>query len=113
MNRGKKTKLLLNLDAFGRNFKFRIDKTSTSQKTFCGLFLTVLMVLIIIPYAVFKFQVMKVYGETIITERFYQEYLDERYEVSTATHNFNIAFALVGYGANEDYVGDYSEFGRV
>ena len=52
------------------------------------------------------------YGETIITERFYQEHFNDKDEVTTETHNFNIAFGFVGFGES-DYDGDISQYGHV
>ena len=58
------------LDIFGTPFNFRIHHAFTSYKTMCGFYLTLAMILPIIPFAIYKYGIMKDYGEShiLITE---------------------------------------------
>ena len=62
---------ILAIDQFGQTFNFRIHHKFTSYKTVCGSILTILMLVPLIPFAIFKYQVMLNYGETniIITQQ--------------------------------------------
>ena len=59
-------KFPLAIDQFGTTFNWRIHHNFTSYKTICGFLLTLLMLIPIIPFAIYKYQVMQNYGETNI-----------------------------------------------
>jgi hypothetical protein len=61
-------KFLLALDTFGQQFNFRVHHKFTSYKTICGTLLTILMLIPLIPFAIYKYNVMLGYGETNIIE---------------------------------------------
>ena len=50
--------VLLTADAFGHQFSFRIRHKFTSYKTVIGFILTMLVVIALLPYAVYKYSVM-------------------------------------------------------
>ena len=67
-------KLLLSLDAFGQQFNFRVHHKFTSYKSICGFILTVLMLIPLVPFAIYKYNVMLNYDETNIIESLHQDY---------------------------------------
>ena len=56
----------LSIDQFGQTFNWRIHHKFTSYKTCCGFILTVLMLIPLIPFAIYKYNVMRDYGDTNI-----------------------------------------------
>ena len=103
---------MLALDAFGHRFSFRILGKFTSYKTIAGFFLTLLMIIALVPYALYKYNVMLNYQDSNILTIHNPDYFNETFEVSTSKHNFNLAFALVGWGESS-FDGDISEYGQL
>ena len=90
--------VLLAVDAFGHRFNFRIHKKFTSYKTIVGFLLTLLMVVALVPFAIYKYGVMVNFRDSNIVEIHNPQYFNETYEVSNSQNNFNIAFGLIGWG---------------
>ena len=104
--------IMLAIDAFGHKFSFRILGKFTSYKTITGFCLTLLMIIALVPFAVYKYNVMLNYQDSNILTIHNPDYFNETYEVSTSKHNFNVAFALVGWGESA-FEGDISEYGQL
>ena len=102
----------LAVDQFGTPFNWRIHYNFTSYKTICGFILTLLMLIPIIPFAVYKYQVMRNYGETNIVISMQQDHFGEDNSITTEKNNFTVAFAFVAFDS-PDLGDDISEYGEV
>ena len=105
-------KVAQSIDIFGMPFDFRIHHAHTKYKTVCGCILTFAMLLPILPFAAYKYSVMRSYGDSniLITEQ--QNFFEEDYVLSFQKQNFNVAFAFVNWDA-EDPNADFSEYGEL
>ena len=56
----------LSIDQFGTTFNWRIHHHYTSYKTMAGFYLTLCMLIPLIPFAIYKYNVMRNYNETNI-----------------------------------------------
>ena len=59
-------KAAYSIDRFGENFNFYVMENQTQYRTVTGCILTLLILPVILPFAVYKFQVMLGYGDTNI-----------------------------------------------
>ena len=103
--------LLLKADAFGHAFNFRIRRYTTLRTAY-GFFMTLLLVVALLPFAIYRYMVMLKYGDSNILEIQDIQYFDDSFVISTSKHRFDVAFALIGWGYSQ-YNGDYSEYGQV
>ena len=103
------TNPFLKADAFGHAFNFRIRKYTTFRTAY-GFLLTLLLVLALLPFAIYRYLVMLNYGDSKILEVHDVQYFDDSFVISTSKHNFNVAYALIGWGESV-FDEDYSEYG--
>ena len=59
------------------------------------------MVLALLPYSLYRFDVMISFEDSTILEIHNPEYFNETFEVSTSANQFDVAFGLVGWGESE------------
>ena len=78
-----------------------LENGRRSLKTHCGLVFSILMVLIIILYAVFKMGVMLNYLDNTLQEPKQDNYFDLDF-VYTSDSNWKIGFGLVAYDSSSD-----------
>lgn len=99
-------------DAFGHKFSFRIHHKFTSYKTVCGFLLTLVLMIALVPFALYKYKVMLNFEDSTIIKIHNPEYYNETYELSASHHKFDVAFALVGWG-DSAFEGDISMYGEL
>ena len=58
---------ILKADAFGQGFNFRIRKYTT-YRTAYGFLLTLMMIMALVPFAIYKYLIMMNYGDSNILE---------------------------------------------
>ena len=71
-------------DAFGHKFSFRIHHKFTSYKTITGFVLTLIMVIALVPFALYKYNVMINFDDSSILEIHNPEYFNDTFEVTTS-----------------------------
>ena len=107
-------RLILKLDRFGEPFKFNVQNDDDLYKSIPGSILSLILLPLIIPFAVYKFNVMRDYGETNIVEATTYNYFDDSFSLTSKDHNFQVAYAMISYDNFEGLASsDYTEYGEV
>ena len=88
---------ILACDAFGQQFNFRIHHRFTSYKTKTGFILTMLLILPILPFAVYKYNVMRYYDETNIIISTHYDYFNQDFILSSSDYGFTLAYAFIAF----------------
>ena len=79
---------ILSIDRFGEPFKFNIRNNNDTYKSIPGTILSLVLLPLIIPFAVYKFNVMRNYGDSNIVEGTQYNYFDSSFTLSSKEHNF-------------------------
>ena len=64
------------IDRFGSEFKFYVMEKQTDYRTVMGCMLTLLILPVILPFAVYKFDIMLKYDDTNIIVHEHEHYFD-------------------------------------
>ena len=70
------------------------------------------MVLALLPYSLYRFDVMMSFEDSTILEIHNPEHFNETFEVSTSANHFDVAFGIAGWGESE-IGGDTSIYGEL
>ena len=71
-----------------------------------------LLILPILPFAVYKYNVMRYYDETNIIISSHHDYFNQNFTLSSSDHEFTLAYAFIAFD-EADPVEDISRYGEV
>ena len=96
------SKVLLNLDRFGKPFSFRMAHGYTTHRSMTGGLASILLLTIMIAYSLSRLIVLVNHEDTKIAIWHYDEYLDDTFIFDHKEHNYNFAFGIFDNSFNSN-----------
>ena len=99
---------VLDIDAYGRSFGFRMPNNKDKFSSWHGVFITLLIYSMLAVHGYIKLDTLLNYGDTTIMESMEADYYNYTYTFSS-DQGLNFAFGVASFGSNEGIDPDYGQ----